>query len=145
MTYLVAFDGSDLSVAALERAVVYADAMDTDCVATTVVPGDAGYALNHGWVDDRADFDQDAVADALRTQVASVAPGVRFRPEPVGSFAGAHTITHRIREVAIDEGATVLFLGSENAGQIVTPMTSVARNLSTGANYDVHIVRSTER
>lgn len=144
MTYLVAFDGSDLSVAALRRAATYADAMGEDCVAVTVIPGDARYAVDHGWVADRAEFDADAVAADLEAQVADAAPDARFRPERVDAYAGAHTVTHRIREVCVDEDVSVLFLGSENAGQIVTPMTSVGRNLSTGATYDVHIVRHTD-
>jgi len=34
-----------------------------------------------------------------------------------------------------------VFLGSDNAGRVVTPVTSVAGTVADDAEYDVHIVR----
>jgi hypothetical protein len=46
--------------------------------------------------------------------------------------------------VAQDEGATVLFVGSENAGRVSTPVSSVGDPVSEDPRYDVHIVRHTD-
>jgi len=72
MTYLVPFDGSDLAVAALERATEFASAMDEPVVVLAVVPeGEPEFAAERGWTDEDESYDPVAVADRLRSQVAS--------------------------------------------------------------------------
>jgi hypothetical protein len=47
--------------------------------------------------------------------------------------------------VANEEDATMLFLGSENAGRVTSPLSSVGSPLSEDAAYDIHIVRQADR
>ncbi|EMA28701.1 universal stress protein [Haloarcula japonica] len=145
MVLLVPFDGSALSKAALSRAMEFADYRDEAVTALSVIPNDAAYAQERGWLDDTEEFDIEAIADRMREQAESVAPAASFRyevPEDVSSMASTTTdITRTIREVAHEEGASIVFIGSENAGRVSTPVCSVGSPVSEDPEYDVHIVR----
>ncbi|RLN01751.1 universal stress protein [Haloarcula sp. Atlit-7R] len=145
MVLLVPFDGSALSKAALTRAMEFAGYRDEDVTALSVIPNDAAYAREQGWVDDPEEFDVEAIADRMREQAESVAPTASFRyevPEDVSSMGSTTTdITRTIREVAHEEGASIVFIGSENAGRVSTPVCSVGSPVSEDPQYDVHIVR----
>ena len=145
MVLLVPFDGSDLSKAALTRAMEFADYRDEDITALSVIPDDAAYARERGWTDADEAFTVEAVADRMREQAESVAPAASFRyevPEDVSSMASTTTnITRTIREVAHEEEASIVFIGSENAGRVSTPVCSVGSPVSEDPEYDVHIVR----
>ncbi|KOX94502.1 universal stress protein [Haloarcula rubripromontorii] len=145
MVLLVPFDGSALSKAALTRAMEFAGYRDEDVTALAVIPDNAAYARERGWVDDAEEFDIEAIADRMREQAESVAPTASFRyevPDDVSSMASTTTdITRTIREVAHEEGASVVFIGSENAGRVSTPVCSVGSPVSEDPQYDVHIVR----
>jgi nucleotide-binding universal stress UspA family protein len=146
MTYLVPFDGSALSVAALERAREFAAVMDEEVLALSVVPADErDFAVERGWIEETEPYDPEAVGAALREQVTDVAPEATFRcehPEDVSSVASVTTdIVRTIRAVAEEIDATVVFIGSENAGRVSTPVSSVGAPVSEDPRYDVHIVR----
>jgi len=146
VTYLVPFDGSALAEAALARATEFASVMDEDVVVLSVVPVDEDdFAVERGWIDEGEPYDPDAVADRLRSRVADLAPEAAFRcerPEDVSSVASVTTdVVRTIRTVAEEVGATVVFIGSENAGRVSTPVSSVGDPVSEDARYDVHIVR----
>jgi nucleotide-binding universal stress UspA family protein len=149
MTYLVPFDGSDLAVAALERASDFAAVMGETVIALAVVPADEPeFALERGWIDEGEAYDADVVVDRLHEQVADHAPDATFRsehPADVSSVASVTTdVVRTIRSVAREVDATVVFIGSENAGRVSTPVTSVGAPLSEDPRYDVHIVRHTD-
>ncbi|MFB6105766.1 MAG: universal stress protein [Halobacteriaceae archaeon] len=145
MTFLVPFDGSRLAVTALDRASEFGADRDEGVVALTVVPEDAEYARERGWLGSEETFDVDRVASRLSQQVADRAPDATFRyvtvtaSDPVASTT--LEIVRAIREVAVEVDATVLFIGSENAGRVSTPVTSVGSPISEDPQYDVHIVR----
>jgi len=146
VTYLVPFDGSALSEAALARATEFASTMDEEIVALSVVPVDeTDFAVERGWIEESESYDPDAVVDRLRSQVADIAPEAAFRcerPEDVSSVASVTTdVVRTIRTVAQEVGASVVFIGSENAGRVSTPVSSVGDPVSEDARYDVHIVR----
>jgi len=146
MTYLVPFDGSPLAEAALARAAEFASVMDEDVLALAVVPVDEpDFAVERGWIDAPGEYDPDEVVDRLRSQVAEVAPAATFqceRPEDVSSVASVTTdVVRTIRTVAQEAGATIVFIGSENAGRVSTPVSSVGAPVSEDPRYDVHIVR----
>jgi nucleotide-binding universal stress UspA family protein len=146
MTYLVPFDGSDLAVAALERATEFASAMDEPVVVLAVVPeGEPEFAAERGWTDEDESYDPVAIADRLRSQVESTAPGATVRCEHPGDVSAIASVTtdvvRTIRRVAEEVEATVVFIGSENAGRVSTPVTSVGAPISEDPRYDVHIVR----
>jgi len=146
MTYLVPFDGSALAEAALGRATEFAELTDASVVALAVVPLDEReFAVERGWVDEGERYDPDEVASALEAQVKKTSPDATFRcerPEDVSSVASVATdVVRTIRAVAQDVDATIVFIGSENAGRVSTPVSSVGAPVSEDPRYDVHIVR----
>jgi nucleotide-binding universal stress UspA family protein len=146
MTLLVPYDGSDLADAALERATEFGDAFDRDVVAVTVLPAARSYAVHNEWVRPGETYDPDDVASAFETRVGDVAPGATFRTRRLdeGGDSGRTVvmdIVAAIREVAAELDAGILFVGSDNAGRVASPITSVGDPLSDSARYDVHIVR----
>ena len=149
MTYLVPFDGSALAEAALERATEFAELTAADVVALSVVPLDErDFAVERGWIEEGERYDPDEVASALEAQVKKVSPDATFRcerPEDVSSVASVTTdVVRTVRAVAQDTDATIVFIGSENAGRVSTPVSSVGAPVSEDPRYDVHIVRHAE-
>lgn len=145
MVLLVPFDGTDLSKAALDRATDFAEYTGESVLALSVVPQDTEYAIERGWAEPGDSFDPKVVGDQLRDQVEAVAPNAEFRcevPEDVSSMASAVTdIVRTIREVAHEVDASIVFIGSENAGRVSSPVCSVGAPVSKDPDYDVHIVR----
>lgn len=146
MVFLVPFDGSDLSAAALERATEFASFADGDVVVLSVVPDEREYATDRGWIDAHEEFTRDLVASRLEAQARSIDPDATFRweslstsPDPTSTVST--DVARTIREVAAEIGAEIVFIGSENAGRVSTPLTSVGSPVSTDPRYDVHIVR----
>lgn len=143
MTFLVPYDGSYLAEAALNRASEYARALDEDVTAVTVVPDDESYAEEKGWydpVETPGEFDTTYVAGRLHGEVTDVAPAAAFRFEET-ELATAATISNRIQEVADEILPSVVFVGTDNVGEIAQPLTSVAGGVAEDAEYDVHVVR----
>ena len=145
MTLLVPFDGSELARAALKRAVEFSEYTGEDVLVLSVVPDDAEYAVERGWIEAGENYDPAAVAGRFESLVADIAPDASFRaetPEDVSSMADVTTdVVRTIREVSHEIGATIVFIGSENAGRVSTPVCSVGAPLSEDPDYDVHIVR----
>jgi nucleotide-binding universal stress UspA family protein len=153
---MVPFDGSRLSEAALLKARIHAIALNDapadirneifreeplDVVAVSIVPENKYYAQEMGWIEDGEDFSAREVIEDLHQQVEEIAPNAGFQFERVDRSASAGTISLRLRSFAEDLDAQSVFLGSENAGRIVTPLSSVARGVSTETAYDICIVR----
>jgi nucleotide-binding universal stress UspA family protein len=145
MTLLVPFDGSDLSQTALERAVEFSGYTGEDVLVLSVLPDDTDYAIERGWVETGDAYDPAATAERFEELVAEIAPEATFRaetPEDVSSMADVTTdVVRTIREVSHEIGASIVFIGSENAGRVSTPVCSVGAPLSEDPDYDVHIVR----
>ena len=145
MTLLVPFDGSALSEAALERATEFAEFTGEDVLALTVVPDEPEYALSRNWLDAEDPFDPDAVAERFRERVTDIAPEAAFRyeiPEEMSSMASCTTdVIRTIRAVAHEVDASVVFVGSENAGRVSSPVSSVGAPVSEDPGYDVYIIR----
>ncbi|WP_335998993.1 universal stress protein [Halorientalis halophila] len=149
MTVLVPFDDSALSRTALERAREFAEYRGEDVVVLTLVPSDEEFAVERGWIEEGEDYDPEAVCDDFEEAVAALAPDATYRCEhPRTSDSMTATliddITRTIREVAADVSASIVFIGSENAGRVSTPVTSVGNPVSEDPRYDVHIVRHAE-
>lgn len=142
---LVPYDGSALARAALQRAREFADRRGADVVVLTVLPDDPEFARERGWVADGESYDPDAVRERFAREVADLAPDAEFRTErPAEGGALASTtmdVARTVRQVAHEVDASVVFVGSENAGRVSTPITSVGSPLSEDPNYDVYIVR----
>jgi nucleotide-binding universal stress UspA family protein len=149
VTLLVPFDGSDLAESALKRAREFASYRDEEVVALTVVPEDESFAVERGWIEPGEPYNPDEICTTFQLRVAEIDADATFRCErPTASEHPTATtiddITHTIRAVAADLGVSIIFVGSENAGRVSTPVTSVGGPLSTDAKYDVHIVRRVE-
>ncbi|SIR75958.1 universal stress protein [Natronorubrum thiooxidans] len=142
MTFLVPFDGSYLAEAALMRASEYGKALDEDVIALSVIPDDEAYATSVGWYEsgESEPFSVSYVAKRLREGVDDIAPGATFREEQIDDGSAA-AIATRITDVADEIRPSVVFLGTENVGEIAQPVTSVAGGVAANATYDVHIVR----
>jgi nucleotide-binding universal stress UspA family protein len=142
MVYLVPFDGSPLSEAALVKATNLGTSVGERVLAFSVVragePGDA-VAL------DSQTESLDETVGQLHETVESLAPNADFEHESIDRYAPTGAITSRIRRFAHDRKATMVFVGSENAGHIATSLTSVGRGLAADDQYDVVIVRQFDR
>jgi nucleotide-binding universal stress UspA family protein len=142
MTLVVPFDGTELASAALRRATEFASAFDEPVIAFSVVPtGSTEYTRERGWVEPGEPFDTDAVVDDLRAEVERLAPTAEYRYETVGKFTSAGTISTRVRSFAEEVDASMVFVGSENAGHMVVGVSSVGGAIAAEDAYDVVIVR----
>jgi nucleotide-binding universal stress UspA family protein len=139
MVYLVPFDGSPLSRSALRRAVTFSD--EQEVVTLSIIPRGKSYAVKKGWLDASEDFDFETVSTRLQQQVEEIAPSATFEtartePRPPGA-----TIANIIRRKASSLDAEIVFVGSKNAGKVITPVTSVSSSVTADARYAVYIAR----
>ncbi|SDQ44966.1 universal stress protein [Natronobacterium texcoconense] len=141
MTFVVPFDGSDLAEAALVRAVEYGRALEEDVAAVTVVPERTRYAREKGWIDEDEPYDVDAVVDCLREQVEALASDATFEYERIREFPPEDRIADHVERLALEHDPSVVFLGSDNVGRVVTPLTSVGVHVAAERSYDVFVVR----
>lgn len=145
MVLLVPFDGSALAEAALSRAVEFGALTGEPVLVVTVFPADEGFARERGWIDSEESYDPAAVADRFEARVGELAPEATFRAEHVDAESmrawAAVDVSRTVREVAAEVDASIVFVGSENAGRVTTPITSVGTPVSEDPRYDVHIVR----
>lgn len=142
MTLVVPFDGTALSKAALARAAQFETVLKEGVLAVTAIPADnAQYARERGWLDAGEPFDAEAIVSHLRAAVASVAPDAEFRHVFVDRYAQPGTIASRIRKFAKTHDASIVVIGSENAGRLVSAITT-GRTLAGDRAYDTMIVSS---
>ena len=146
MTLLVPFDGSDLAEAALRRAREFASYRDEEVVALTVVPEDESFAAERGWIEPGEPYDPEEVCTEFELRIREIDDTVTVRcehppPSEHPTATAIDNVTQTIRQVAADLDVSIIFIGSENAGRVSMPVTSVGGPLSTDAKYDVHIVR----
>ncbi|WP_253736370.1 universal stress protein [Halohasta salina] len=140
MSLVVPFDGSELSKTALVRAAQFDTVLDQSVEVVSVVPrNNATYARDRGWLGPDDPFDGEAVVSAIRAMVDEIAPEATFHHISVGRHAPAGTIATRIRNFARDRGASIVFVGSENAGRIASSI-SVGASVSADRSYDTMIV-----
>lgn len=149
MSLLVPFDGSSLAVKALERASTFGDLLEEEVVVLTVVPDDEEYARDRGWISEGEPFDPEAITEGMQSRVEDVDPEATFQVERVSSDEPTATATinvvREIRRVAGEIGASVVFIGSENAGSVISPQSSVGSPVANDQRYDVYVVRQSER
>ncbi|MGB9986474.1 universal stress protein [Salarchaeum japonicum] len=144
MSIVVPFDGSELSRAALRRARQFRPVLDERLVAITVIERDAAFAREHGWLDDEAEFDTDRVVAAAHEDVTEIAPEANFRHALLRRSASSGAVARHVRSMAREEDANIVFVGSENAGNLVSSVSSVGSSVAADDYYDVFIVRHTE-
>jgi nucleotide-binding universal stress UspA family protein len=143
MVLLVPFDGSELSELALIRADEFGTVYDERVLAVSVIPqGNVAYARDRDWLPPGEDYDVEMVVSVLQEQVVDLAPTAEFRHVLVDRYAPSGTISNRLRRMAREEDPSMTFIGSENAGHIVSAFSSVGTRVATADAYDVVIVRN---
>src|SRR6056297_656585 len=138
MVFLVPYDGSELSKAALERAAAFA--RDEEVVAVTVIPSGRHYAEMKGWTD--ATVTVDDVQPRLESEVEEIAPEATFEVVRTESRPPSAKIAKIIRRKAIEHDASVVFLGSTNAGRRMSPVSSIGPGVVSDESYDVYLART---
>ena len=136
MVFLVPFDGSPQAEAALDRAVAYGAAMDTDVIAVSLVPTGSDYAQRRRRIDPTEDFAAETAASDLLRKIEETTDDAELHYEDFSANPSSE-LSETIRRVAHDVDATVVFLGSSDTDDVVVPMTDSAANDA----FDVHVVR----
>ena len=142
MTLVVPFDGSGLAEAALVRATEFGEVFEENVLAVSVIPkGNTDYARERDWIEQDEQFDLETVVSKLHKMVVNLCPSADFRHKVVDRYAPSGSISKRLRKVAREEDASMVFLGSENAGRLVSSVSSVGPSVAADEAYDVVIVR----
>lgn len=141
MTFVAPFDGTRLAEAGLVRAFEYGKSMDEEVVAVTIVSERKRYAREKGWIHEDEPLDVDRIVDQLRERVQTLAPEATFEYEVIREFPPAEGIADRIERIAQEHDPSVVFLGTNNVGRIVTPLSSVGAHVAAEDVYDVYLVR----
>jgi nucleotide-binding universal stress UspA family protein len=145
MTLVVPFDGSEFAEIALARARDFGEAFDREVVAVTVIPhGNADYAREQGWLQRGESFDIDVIHKRLTERIRAVAADAKHKYIGVDRYAPRGVIASRIRRYAREVDAKMVFIGSTNAGRVVTNLGSVGGSIAGDQGYDVVIVRNRE-
>ncbi|WP_435362953.1 universal stress protein [Haloarchaeobius sp. DYHT-AS-18] len=144
MTFVVPYDGGELARTALDRAGGFAEVIDEEVVVVTVVPKDQQYAREHGWLGADESFDIEAVVGQVRADIRELAPDARFEYVLTDQYAPAGTIASKVRTFARELDASLVFVGSDDAGRLVTSLRSVGSTIAADDRYDVYIVRKAQ-
>ena len=140
MALIVPFDGSSLSKTALVRAVQFDTVLKEGVVSVTAIPkNNAEYARERGWIDPTEPFDTDAVVSHLRNESEQIAPDAAFHHRFVDRYAPPGTVANRIRKFARTNDASIVFIGSENAGRFVSRFT-VGTSIAADRAYDTMLI-----
>jgi nucleotide-binding universal stress UspA family protein len=140
MTLVVPFDNSDLSKTALVRATQFDTVLEDGVLAVSVVPNNAKYARERGWLADDEEFDRETVLSGLREQVRDINPDAAFESISVSRYAQAGEIASKIRKFARNNDASIVFVGSENAGRVVNSVGSVGGSVAADRRFDTMII-----
>lgn len=144
MRFVVAYDGTPISRTALARASTLADGVDGSVVVVSVIPvRNANYARERGWIGPNEEWDRDRVVDWLRETAGAIAPEATFAYRTVDRWAPRGKIGRVLRTLATTENVDALAVGSENAGRVVTVLSSVTQSVAYGS-YDLYVVRSVD-
>lgn len=141
MVFLVPFDGSSVSEAALSRAVDHGEALGEEVVAVSFVPTGADYAERRKWIEPSESFATESASAELRRKIEEATDDAERNFDEATANSFGDGITDRIRQVASDIDASILFVGASNndgGDRLNTPFGEVAAE----ADYDIHVVRT---
>lgn len=144
MAIVVPFDGSTHARLALARAADLAGAYDATLLAVTVIHRGVDEPVQLGWLEAGESYDPERIERRLADAVAELAPAATHHAIRVDSRLPRGGVAKRVRRFARERDADLVVLGSENAGRIVTPVSSVGGGVATEMEYDVYLVRRTE-
>lgn len=143
MSLVVPFDGCELSKVALVRATQFDSVVDQGVAVVSIVPESASYARERGWIGPNDTYDGEAIVDRLREAAMAISPDAEFHHLPVDRNANSRTIANTIRTFAREHNAQIVFVGSNNAGQVVRSLT-VGSSVTSDQSYDTMIVSGLE-
>jgi nucleotide-binding universal stress UspA family protein len=135
MVFLVPFDGSPPARAALDRAVSYGAALDTDVVAVAYVPTGADYVERRRWLDPTEDFVAETVADDLERKIAEATDDAERTFEYSSAQSPDGGLSEELIGTAADVDAAAVFVAGESDAEVPVPVGADA------AAFDVHVVR----
>jgi len=141
MVFLVPYDGSSVSEAALDRAVEHGRALDEEVVAVSLIPTGSEYAERRKWIEPTEDFAVESARSDLKRKISETTDSSERPLVGMGASSPQDGVTDRIRKVARDVDASVLFVGTADGGgdeRLRTPFGTIAQD----GQYDVHLVRS---
>lgn len=140
MVFLVPYDGSRVARVALDRAVEHGEALGEEVVAVSFVPTGAEYAQRRKWIEPTDEFAADNAHERLQAKIEETTDNSERTFEETGASGVHEGLADRIRQVADEVGASVLFVGTTDgdSDDITTPFGPVAPE----GSYDVHLVRS---
>lgn len=141
MCIFVPFDGSDHAKLALDRGAELATCFDTDLLAIAVIHRGVDDPVKLGWLEPDERFDPALVARRLEAIVDHEAPMAEFQAINETARLSRGAVAKRLRRFARREDADMVVMGSENAGRIVTPLSSVGGSVAADRAYDVLLVR----
>lgn len=142
MVFVVPFDGSARTKAALKRAKEFGSGADESLIAVAAIPdGNTSYARQMGWLASDEPYTFETVVSRLRSDVNTIAPDAKFEPLRLYKRASGSQIAKPIRKFAKNHDASTVFIGSDNAGRLITSQNSIGGRIATDRNYDVCIVR----
>jgi nucleotide-binding universal stress UspA family protein len=140
MVFLVPFDGSAASEAALARAVEHGQALGEEIVAVSFIPTGTQYAERRKWIQPDDEFPAETASAELRRKIEETTDDAERNFSDSAAYTPDDGLTARVRQVARDVDASVLFVGSDDDSdeRLTTPFGEVVGN----AEYDIHIVRT---
>lgn len=141
MAFVVPYDGSSVSDAALDRAVEHAKAMNEEVLAVSLVATGSEYVERRKWIQPTEDFALESARAELERKIAETTDDVERTYEDARASAPQDGIGERIRQVADEVDASVLFVGTSDNGDDETLQTPFG-SITSDASYDVHIVRT---
>lgn len=141
MVFLVPFDGSSMSEAALARAIEYGSALGEEVLAVSIVPTGASYVERRKWIEPDEDFAAETASAELRRKIEEATDDAERNYAESGAQSPEDGLTERVQQVASEIGASVLFVGASATSaedRLSTPFGEIA----TEAPYDIHVVRA---
>lgn len=141
MSFFVPYDDSPLSRSALRRSRDYAEAVEESLYVYSVVPDSAEYARKKNWIEPDEEFVVEDIVTYLRSQVADIAPMAHFEFLIADPYIQPGTVASRIRRQAQNREATTVAIGSDNAGRVMSPITSVGGKVAAERTFDLLVIR----
>lgn len=141
MVFLVPYDGSSVSEAALDRAVEHGRALEEEVVAVSLIPTGSEYAERRKWIEPTEEFAVETARSELKRKISETTDSSERPLVGMGASSPQDGVTDRIRRVADEVDASVLFVGTagENGDErLTTPFGTIDQD----GDYDVHLVRS---
>jgi len=139
MVFLVPYDGSPVSEAALDRAVEHGKALEKEVVAVTFIPTGAEYAERRKWIQPQEDF----AIDSARAELKRTIDETTDESERNFLDSGAtveNGVGDHIRQAAHEVEASAVYVGAveDEGADYRTPFGEI----TTDETYDLHLVRS---